>query len=99
MSNREEGPALGRRQFLAGTASLFGMITVNGCNWQEFFQRNFRRLTREEVDRTVAGLEARYKAKYGKDFVVGAEGPMDGTLFGYALDIQRCIGCRYCMAA
>ena len=99
MSNREERPVLGRRQFLAGTAGLFGMITVSSCTWQEFFQQNFRRLTKEEIDRTVERLEAQYKAKYGKDFVVGTEGPIDGTLFGYALDIQRCIGCRRCVYA
>jgi Fe-S-cluster-containing dehydrogenase component len=31
--------------------------------------------------------------------VVSAEGPIPGTLFGYALDIQRCIGCRRCVYA
>ena len=30
---------------------------------------------------------------------VGAEPPIDGVLFGYALDISRCIGCRKCVYA
>jgi len=95
----EKRAGVNRRQFPAGTAGLFGMIAVSSCSWQEFFQQNFRRMTREEIDRTLERLQAQYKAKYGKDFVVGAEGPIDGTLFGYALDIQRCIGCRRCVYA
>ena len=27
----------------------------------------------------------------------GPKSPIDGTLFGYGLDIQRCIGCRRCV--
>ncbi len=86
-----------RRTFLAGAASLVGMIAVSSCSWQEFFQNNFRRMTKKEIDETVQRLQAEYKEKYGKDFVVGTESPIDATLFGYALDIQRCIGCRRCV--
>jgi molybdopterin-containing oxidoreductase family iron-sulfur binding subunit len=53
-------------------------------------------MTKEEIQQTVDRLQADYKQKYGKEFVVGTESPIDATLFGYALDIQRCIGCRRC---
>ena len=86
-----------RRTFLAGAAGLLGMIAVSSCTWQEFFQNNFRRMSKEEIEQTVHRLQEEYKKKYGKEFVVGTEAPLDATLFGYGLDIQRCIGCRRCV--
>jgi Fe-S-cluster-containing dehydrogenase component len=86
-----------RRTFLAGAASVLGMMAVSSCSWQEFFQQQFQRMTKKEIEDTVARLQEDYKKKYGKEFVVGTESPIDGTLFGYALDIQRCIGCRRCV--
>ena len=94
-----EGTLLGRREFLAGAAGLLGTITVTSCSWEEFFQKNFRKMTDEEIRSTTERLRAEYKSKYGKEFVVGGEGPIDGTLFAYGLDIQRCIGCRKCVHA
>jgi len=87
----------GRRGFLAGMVGTIGAGLLGSCSWQEFFQQHFKRMTPKEIQDTVERLKAEYKAKYGKDFVVGTEGPIDGTLFAYALDIQRCIGCRRCV--
>ena len=86
-----------RRTFLAGAASLLGMVAVSSCSWQEFFQDNFRRMSKTEIEQTIYRLQEEYKKKYGKEFVVGTEAPLDATLFGYGLDIQRCIGCRRCV--
>ncbi len=88
-----------RRTFLAGAVSFLGLLSVSSCSWQEFVQNHFKRMTEKEIQETVERLKAEYKQKYGKDFVVGTEAPIDGTLFGYALDIQRCIGCRRCVYA
>lgn len=96
-SRGEEKGDTGRRGFLAGMAGLIGAGMLSSCTWQEFFQQHFKRMTEKELQETVERLKADYKAKYGKDFVVGTEGPIDGTLFAYALDIQRCIGCRRCV--
>jgi molybdopterin-containing oxidoreductase family iron-sulfur binding subunit len=88
-----------RRTFLAGAAGFFGMLTVNACSWQEFFQQHFKRMSEKQLQKTVLRLQADYKKKYGKEFVVGTESPIDETLFAYGLDIQRCIGCRRCVYA
>ncbi len=88
-----------RRGFLQATAGIFASMALGSCSWQEFFQNNFRRMSKTEIDETVNRLKTQYKEKYGKDFVVGTEGPIDGSFFGYALDIQRCIGCRRCVYA
>lgn len=95
-----EAEGLNRRRFLRVTAgSILGMLTINACNWEEFAQNHFRRMSPEELERFLRRLELQYRNKYGRDFVVGAQPPVDGTLFGYALDIQRCIGCRRCVYA
>ncbi len=86
-----------RRKFITGAAAVIGMLAVSSCSWEEFVQNNFQRMTKEEIEATLGRLRSEYKAKYGKDFEVSAKGPIDNTLFGYALDIQRCIGCRRCV--
>ena len=90
---------LNRRKFLAGAAAVVGMMAVASCSWEEFAQQHFQRMSKEELEKTLERLKAEYKGKYGKDFSISAQGPIDGTLFGYALDIQRCIGCRRCVYA
>jgi len=98
-SRDREGLHLNRRSFLTGTVGMAGMLAVSACDWQAFVQQHFTRMSPEQIKDTLQRLEADYKAKYGKNFVVGAEGPIEGTLYGYALDIQRCIGCRKCVHA
>ena len=44
-------------------------------------------------------MERSYSATYGKEVTVSDAGPEPGVLFGYALDISRCIGCRRCVYA
>jgi molybdopterin-containing oxidoreductase family iron-sulfur binding subunit len=90
---------INRRGFMQGITGVLAAMALGSCSWQEFFQNNFRRMTKGEIEQTVERLRSEYKQKYGKDFVVDAEGPIDGTFFGYALDIQRCIGCRKCVYA
>jgi len=94
-----EKPRPSRRSFLAGAAGLMGMMAVGSCSWEEFFQQQYQRMSKEELARVVDRLKAEYKQKYGMDFVVGTEAPLDATMFAYALDVQRCIGCRKCVYA
>ena len=92
-----------RRDFLkklpvvaAGTAALAG------CSSEElegFFQKYFRTLSSEEKAEIISDLEKKYAEKYGKEFKVSAKPATEGILFGYALDLSRCIGCRRCVYA
>lgn len=73
-----------------------------GCDlkvFDEFLQKHFRTLSAEEVDELIKDLEKEYREKYGKDFNVSAKSAMEGTLFAYALDLSRCVGCRKCVYA
>ncbi len=95
------GCGLDRRDFLgAGVAAVATALT--GCGTlskEEFLQHNFQELSKEEVLSVIARLEKEYKAKYGRDVKVGTTPPMPGVIFGYALDLSRCIGCRRCVHA
>lgn len=92
-----------RRSFLK-TLSLatLSALTLAGCDlnaFDEFLTKHFRSLSPEEVNEIIKELEAEYREKYGKDFKVSATKAMEGTVFGYALDLSRCVGCRKCVYA
>lgn len=92
-----------RRDFLKKLPVLaVGTAALAGCNSEEFehfFQQNFKTLTKTEKDEIVKNLEKQYSEKYGKEFSVSDKSATDGILFGYGLDLSRCIGCRRCVYA
>lgn len=87
---------------LAGTAMLLSpkpaKATAN-VSWAEHFQKNYRLMTDEEKKEAVERLEKRYSEEFGKKVAVDGSLAIDGVLFGYALNIQKCIGCRRCVKA
>jgi len=85
------GAGLGALTGLPGAAEAFDL--------ESLFQRHFRELSDEELQRVIERLEEKYSQKYGKPFTVDATGPYDEVVFGYGLDISRCIGCRRCVYA
>ena len=90
-----------RRNFLkklpiAVAGSAVALSACNNIDFDEVLQQNFRTLSQSEIKEILARLEKEYSEKYGKKFSVSAEPAMDDTLFGYALDLSRCIGCRRC---
>jgi molybdopterin-containing oxidoreductase family iron-sulfur binding subunit len=103
MPNRERRVrSASRRQFLkaagAGVSALAGVPgAAKGFDLEEYFQAHFRELSPEEIEGVIQRLERKYSQKYGKPVTVDAVGPNDGVLFGYGLDIGRCIGCRRCV--
>ncbi len=64
---------------------------------EEFLQKRFREMTDREKADVVRRLEATYMQKYGKVFHVSTQPAVPGTLWGYGLDLSRCIGCRRCV--
>jgi Fe-S-cluster-containing dehydrogenase component len=92
-----------RRSFLK-TLSLatFSAIALSGCNMvaiDDFLRKSFRVLSKKEKDDLIKRIEADYKVKYGKEFHVSDKPATEGVLFGYALDLSRCVGCRRCVYA
>jgi len=88
---------------IAGTAMLLSKpkqanATTN-VTWAEHFQKNYRLMTDEEKQEAIDRLETRYSDEFNKKVTVDDSPAMDGVLFGYALNIQKCIGCRRCAKA
>jgi molybdopterin-containing oxidoreductase family iron-sulfur binding subunit len=102
---RDRGkPEVTRRKFMAaGTAAMAAI--ASGCGGaspgfvESLFRRNFRELSAEEIDRIVAEMERDYAEKYGKEVTVGTTPAQEEVLFGYGLDLSRCVGCRRCVYA
>ena len=97
---------LNRREFIkragAGLAILAGSGMLAGCSdeaFETFFQRNFRELSREDLEKILKRLERQFSRKYGRDITVHATPPKEDHLYGYGLDLSRCIGCRRCVYA
>ncbi|MBU3927627.1 MAG: twin-arginine translocation signal domain-containing protein, partial [Bacteroidetes bacterium] len=63
-----------RREFLKKLPVLaVGAAALGGCSSEEieeFFQQNFKTLSKEEKDEIVKNLEKKYSEKYGKEFTV-----------------------------
>ena len=109
-----EAENLSRRGFLqkagkgaVSTAALAGAAALmSGSDeaeakgtWAEYFQKNYRLMTEDEKRESVVRLERRYSEQFGKRLTVDTTPPMEGVLFGYALNLQKCIGCRRCVHA
>jgi len=91
-----------RRGFLGGAALAAAALAVgcdNSVNMEAFLQHNFRELSKEELARIIARLEKEAAEKYHKQIHIGNEPPIQGVIFGYALDLSRCVGCRRCVHA
>jgi Fe-S-cluster-containing dehydrogenase component len=93
-----------RRTFLRDAAVGLGSIAVpfgnaEASTWEAFFQSHFREMDDAEKKRVVERLESEYAEKYKKQIKVGTEKAIPGVLFGYGLDLSRCIGCRRCVYA
>lgn len=92
-----------RRLFFKNISlASISVIALSGCNTKainKFLQRSFRTLSKKEKEDIIKNLELEYKEKYGKEFHVSAKPAMNEVLFGYALDLSKCIGCRRCVYA
>ncbi len=92
--------AVSRRGFLRAAALTAGSGLLASCDKrtrETFLQQHFRELTREELARVLSRLEAEYSEKYGKAVTVSADPALEDVLFGYGLDLSRCVGCRRCV--
>ncbi len=97
------GKRYSRRDFIkiASVATLSGLglsgVSCKKADLEEFLQKHYLEMTEEDKKRTIARLEETYLKKYGKQFTISTKGAKPGTLWGYGLDLSRCIGCRRCV--
>ena len=91
-----------RRGFLkqgAVAAALGFLASCDAATREAFFQKHFRELKGPERKKVLERLEREYSREYGKPVTVADTPAAEGVLFGYALDLSRCIGCRRCVYA
>ena len=91
---------LTRRSLLCSVAGCAAAAAVGGCGdftHSLFFRENFRDYTKQELETLLEDLGREYSETYGKKVTVGAEPPLPGVQFAYALDLSRCVGCRRCV--
>jgi molybdopterin-containing oxidoreductase family iron-sulfur binding subunit len=56
-------------------------------------------MPRERLRTALDEMEREYSQRYGTTVTVSDSPAPQGALFGYALDLSRCIGCRRCVYA
>ncbi len=98
------GIKLNRRNFLKGTAlgvtaSALPVKKADAGFLDTFFQEHFREMSKDEIEEVLTRLEKEYTETYKKSVSVQATPPLPGVVFGYGLDLSRCIGCRRCVYA
>ena len=82
---------------LAGLS--LGNLSCTQAGREEFLQKHFREMTEEEKKQVIRRLEEKYLKKYGRKVQISTQPAETGTLWGYGLDLSRCIGCRRCVYA
>lgn len=95
---------MSRRKMMKGVAAVLGALALPEQDapasvWESFFQKHFREMSKPELEKVLARLEKEYSEKYKKAVKVRATPPTEGVLYGYGLDLSRCIGCRRCVYA
>ena len=95
VKNAPAGPSAAsctRRRFASiATAAAAGWL-LTGCG-----PRRLREMPKDRLRRALNEMERKYSAERGTAVKVADTPPMPGVLFGYALDLSRCIGCRRCV--
>jgi Fe-S-cluster-containing dehydrogenase component len=90
-----------RRDFLVGaTAAAAGMLAAcSPVTRERFFRRHFSELTPDELALRMKRLKDDYDRTLGRPTTISAQPALAGVVYGYALDLSRCIGCRTCVYA
>ena len=68
-------------------------------NTDEFLQKHYRELTRDQLQVILNKLTDEARKASGKPVVVKDHKPIPGVSFAYALNLSICIGCRKCAEA
>jgi molybdopterin-containing oxidoreductase family iron-sulfur binding subunit len=83
-----------RRQFTTCAAAAAAGFVLTACG-----PRRLHEMPKARLRAALDTMEREYATTYGKAVTVSDAPAMPGVLFGYALDISRCVGCRRCVYA
>jgi len=83
-----------RRRFMSCAAAAAAGYLLTSCG-----PRRLREFPPDRLRKALADLEKQYSSETGVDVKLSDAPAIPGVLFGYALDISRCVGCRRCVYA
>ena len=88
---------ISRRAFMAGgttamTAIAAGLTGCTAADLERFLRGSFRELGQDEIARILADMQRDYTERLGRKVSLTATPARPGTLYGYALDLSRCVG-------
>ncbi len=67
--------------------------------FSDFFQKQYKRMTREEIDAALERIERKAKERYGVAIRCEDTPPQKNVVFGYAINVSKCKGYRDCVHA
>lgn len=96
-----------RRNFLrglgVGAAAAVAQPAWGGRTFEDafagFFQKHYQQMSADEIEAALERIERKANARYGAEIDCGAAPPIEGVVFGYAINISRCKGYRDCVHA
>ena len=65
----------------------------------DFFQDHYQRMSQEEIADALDRIERKAKRQFERNITIENTPPINGVVFGYALNITKCKGYRDCVAA
>jgi molybdopterin-containing oxidoreductase family iron-sulfur binding subunit len=91
------GATLGAAAFAKAIAPIVSWTADQSVD--EFLQKHYRKLEKDELARVLTRLEEETARDYGAEVTITDATPPPGVKFGYALNLSICIGCRKCAQA
>lgn len=90
--------------FSSGVAALIAAMSPlrlleERITAEEFVQKHYKEMTKEEMDQVITRITAKIKDKHGVNANLRDVKPMDGVEYVYALNLSRCNGSRRCVHA
>lgn len=84
----------------AGIAALSPLLQAKEVpSVDEILQKHYQRLSEDEKKAIFARIEKNIETTYGVKASIKDPQPLKGVVYGYSLNIGRCIGCRKCVYA
>jgi Fe-S-cluster-containing dehydrogenase component len=91
------GATLGAAAFAKAIAPIVEWTANQSVD--EFLQRHYRELSKEDMTLVLKRLEEETRQDYGAKVEISDVRPEPGVKFGYALNLSICVGCRKCSEA
>jgi molybdopterin-containing oxidoreductase family iron-sulfur binding subunit len=91
------GATLGAGAFAHAMAPL--QQWTKDLSFDEFLQKHYKEMSKQELDDALARLAQDTEEKYGREVTIRDVRPQENVEFGYALNLSVCIGCRKCAEA